>query len=98
MACGVPVAAYPVDGPLQVIGDSHAGAMREDLTEAWQAALKVKRHEARDRALQFGWGRAADLFVSHLSVLSSPRRPRAQVGMGNSSPQKLSHKTYPVVE
>lgn len=76
MACGVPVAAYPVDGPLQVLGDSSAGAMHEDLREAWRSALKVKRFEARERALQFGWGRAAELFVAHLSVLPRPKSAR----------------------
>ncbi|WP_137917975.1 glycosyltransferase family 1 protein [Hydrogenophaga sp. 2FB] len=98
MACGVPVAAYPVDGPLQVIGESRAGALREDLHEAWMDALKVKRHEARDRALHFGWGRAAELFVSHLSVLGSPRRQRPRVGAAHSSKETLSHKSCPVVE
>jgi hypothetical protein len=77
MASGVPVAAYPVDGPMQVLGQSQAGAMREDLREAWVEALKVKRHEARDRALHFGWGRASALFLSHLVVL--PRHPRQPV-------------------
>jgi len=99
MACGVPVAAYPVDGPLEVIGDSGAGALREDLREAWMDALKVKRHAARDRALQFGWGRAASLFVSHLSVLPRPRRQRpglwALKGAGGVKPP---HKPHPIVE
>jgi glycosyltransferase involved in cell wall biosynthesis len=103
MASGVPVAAYPVDGPLQVIGDSGGGALREDLREAWCAALKVKRHEARDRALQFGWGRAATLFVSHLSVLPRPRRQRPRAGLAGLqvpalSGAKLSHKRHPAVE
>jgi glycosyltransferase involved in cell wall biosynthesis len=99
MACGVPVAAYPVDGPLQVIGNSGAGALRDDLREAWKDALKVKRHEARDRALQFGWGRAATLFVSHLSVLPRPRRPRSAVrAMKEVDGTVLSHKRHPIVE
>ncbi|MCV0437311.1 MAG: glycosyltransferase family 1 protein [Hydrogenophaga sp.] len=98
MACGVPVAAYPVDGPLQVIGDSGGGAMREDLREAWNAALKIKRHEARDRALHFGWGRAATLFVSYLSVLNRPSRLRPGVGLTQEGGTKLSHKRHPVVE
>ncbi|MGE0098406.1 MAG: glycosyltransferase family 4 protein [Hydrogenophaga sp.] len=76
MACGVPVAAYPVDGPLQVLGDGSAGAMRDDLREAWREALKVKRIDARQRALQFGWGKAAELFVSHLSMLPRPSGSR----------------------
>lgn len=88
MACGVPVAAYPVDGPLQVLGDSGAGAMHEDLGEAWREALKVKRFEARERALQFGWGRAVELFVTHLSVLPKASRPVTN----------LSHKRHGLVQ
>jgi len=68
MSCGVPVAAYPVDGPLQVVGDSGGGALREDLREAWCAALRVRRSQARLRALAFDWKRAADLFVSFLAL------------------------------
>jgi len=80
MACGVPVAAYPVDGPLQVLADSGAGAMREDLGQAWQEALKVPRHQARERAQRFGWSRAAELFTSFLAPLPRHlRRPRNEV-------------------
>jgi glycosyltransferase involved in cell wall biosynthesis len=102
MACGLPVAAYPVDGPLQVLGDSAAGALREDLAEAWHAALKVPRQVARDRALRFGWGRAAQLFESFLVPL--PRRARPQRDAQASrparlpSPGDLSHKRHPAVE
>jgi glycosyltransferase involved in cell wall biosynthesis len=82
MACGVPVAAFPVDGPLQVVGDSGAGALRDDLHEAWSAALRIRRSEARARAMAFSWKRAADLFVSFLAVQSpaaaSPRHPLRQ--------------------
>jgi glycosyltransferase involved in cell wall biosynthesis len=68
MACGVPVAAYPVEGPLQVVGRSGAGALRDNLEEAWQAALGIRRDHARQRALAFGWKAAAQQFVSHLAV------------------------------
>lgn len=99
MACGVPVAAYPVDGPLQVVGDSRGGALREDLRDAWMEALKIKRHEARDHALKFGWGRAAALFVEHLSVLPRPRRQRAGAQTWKGTQRvKLPHKNHPVVE
>lgn len=69
MACGVPVAAYPVDGPLQVLADSGAGAMREDLAQAWREALRVPRHVARDRAQRFAWSHAAELFARYLVPL-----------------------------
>ena len=107
MACGVPVAAYPVDGPLQVLGEAGAGAMRDDLREAWFEALKVKRHAARARAQQFGWGRATALFVSFL-VLFPPRQRKPRPSPLNAAAAarslpgidvvQLSHKRHPAVE
>lgn len=72
MACGTPVAAYPVDGPLEVLGRRDAngrvigGAMHADLQQACRDALAVPREEARTRALDFSWSHAATLFASHL--------------------------------
>jgi glycosyltransferase involved in cell wall biosynthesis len=70
MAVGTPVAAYPVDGPLEVLGKGdgscHGGVMNEDLRQACYSALVVPRHEARLRALDFSWLQAAQLFESHL--------------------------------
>jgi glycosyltransferase involved in cell wall biosynthesis len=72
MSSGLPVAAYPVDGPLQVVGRSEGGALREDLYEAWSAAIKIPREQARARAMVFGWRAAAERFVSLLAVLPRP--------------------------
>ena len=67
MACGTPVAAYPVDGPTEVVGvPAQGGALDNDLTSAWYDALSVPRHEARGRALQFSWAHASHLFMGHL--------------------------------
>lgn len=74
MACGTPVAAYPVDGPMQVVGSGATGALHENLATAWHDALKTPRHSARERALQFSWRRAADLFLTFLAPM--PRRQR----------------------
>jgi glycosyltransferase involved in cell wall biosynthesis len=76
MACGLPVAAYPVTGPRDVIGDSAAGVLREDLRTACLEALKLRREDAIARAGQFTWRAATEQFVSHLQprerTLSSP--------------------------
>ncbi len=74
MAAGTPVAAFPVDGPLEVLGRWHpegngtrlGGAMHEDLRQASYAALAVPRHEARRRALDFSWKHATQLFAGFL--------------------------------
>jgi len=72
MSSGTPVAAFPVDGPLQVLekknalGESLGGAMSNDLGQAVGKAQQIDRHEARQRALDFDWQRASDLFLSYL--------------------------------
>jgi len=72
MATGTPVAAYPVDGPLEVLGqpDARGGVLHADLSQASYAAMAVPRHEARARALEFSWAEAAQLFARHLVPVS----------------------------
>jgi len=66
MACGLPVAAYPVTGPIDVLGDSPAGVMHTDLREACMAALNIDRRTARAHAEKFSWRAATEQFVGHL--------------------------------
>ncbi|MES2482215.1 MAG: glycosyltransferase family 1 protein [Pseudomonadota bacterium] len=72
MASGTPVAAFPVDGPLEVLARSHpdgrtvGGAMSHDLRTACLKALTVPRQEARTRAQDFSWAHASRLFASFL--------------------------------
>jgi 1,2-diacylglycerol 3-alpha-glucosyltransferase/glucuronosyltransferase len=69
LACGLPVAAYPVTGPIDVIGDSGAGALDEDLRAACLKALEIDRQVARAHALTFSWAAAARQFAEHLRPL-----------------------------
>ena len=64
LASGLPVAAYPVTGPIDVVGD--AGALSEDLHEAALAALSIDGQKARERALTYSWRACAELFVGHV--------------------------------
>jgi glycosyltransferase involved in cell wall biosynthesis len=70
MACGTPVAAYPVTGPLDVLGDVPAaqsgGAMDEDLRKACLAALEIPRERARAHATRYSWAECARQFADHL--------------------------------
>jgi glycosyltransferase involved in cell wall biosynthesis len=76
LACGTPVAAYPVTGPIDVLGDGGAGAMNTDLHEACLDALKIDRADARAWAERFSWRAASEQFVAHLKPLS--RAPRGE--------------------
>jgi len=67
LACGTPVAAYPVLGPIDVIGHSGAGALHEDLGVACMRALDISRQKARAYAEQFSWQTSVNQFVSHLA-------------------------------
>ena len=66
MACGTPVAAYPVQGPLDVLTDPKAGVMNDDLECAIQRALALNREDARKFALKFSWASCAEKFYSNL--------------------------------
>lgn len=84
MASGTPVAAYPVDGPLEVLGKAdgscHGGVMHEDLQLACEGALAVPRQEARIRALDFSWLQAAQLFESYLVPVGKSTDCKAPAG------------------
>ena len=67
MACGVPVAAFPAAGPSDVIGDSGAGAIGEDLAAAARAALAVPRERCLAQAQRYSWQASTEQFVGHLA-------------------------------
>jgi glycosyltransferase involved in cell wall biosynthesis len=66
MACGTPVAAFPVTGPIDVVEDGVTGALDDDLGRAVIAAAGVDRAACRRTALARSWERATREFLSHL--------------------------------
>ncbi|RMC91294.1 glycosyltransferase family 1 protein [Aquitalea palustris] len=66
MACGTPVAAYPVAGPLDVVGNSGAGVLADDLRQACLDAMNIDRSHVRRVAEGFSWAAAARQFEQHL--------------------------------
>jgi glycosyltransferase involved in cell wall biosynthesis len=66
LASGVPVAAFPVTGPLDVIDGSAVGVLDEDLRAASLRALDIPSEECRRHACRFSWSRVAAEFLSHL--------------------------------
>ena len=66
MACGVPVAAYPVTGPIDVIEDGVTGALDVDLAAAALRALNVDPAACRARALKSGWDMSSREFENNL--------------------------------
>jgi glycosyltransferase involved in cell wall biosynthesis len=66
LASGVPVAAYPVTGPIDVIRDGVVGCLRDDLAAAIAGALVLDRAACRDYALEFRWENATREFLGNL--------------------------------
>ena len=68
LASGLPVAAFPVSGPLDVIGESGAGVLDNDLRAACLAALEIPRERAREHSLRFTWRESARQFLQHIET------------------------------
>ncbi|BEV73238.1 MULTISPECIES: glycosyltransferase family 1 protein [unclassified Paludibacterium] len=83
MACGTPVAAYPVAGPLDVVGDSGAGVLDQDLRQACLNALALDRQHVRSVAERFSWQAAARQFEHHLHPNASQLTPEG--GLSDST-------------
>jgi glycosyltransferase involved in cell wall biosynthesis len=76
LACGTPVAAFPVTGPLDVIADHPIGALDKDLRSACLRALDMSRDACRRFALERSWENSARQFIGNLSALKPSRSPR----------------------
>ena len=66
LASGVPVAAFPVTGPQDVIGSAPVGVLDEDLRKAALAALDIPRQRCRDFALGLTWRACARQFLDNV--------------------------------
>jgi glycosyltransferase involved in cell wall biosynthesis len=82
MACGVPVAAYPVAGPIDVVEDGVTGALDEDLAAAALRALTISPQNCRDRALRSGWDRCSREFEMNLVPCHGQRSLRGAKAVG----------------
>ena len=65
LACGIPVAAYPVMGPRDVIGDSGTGVLSEDLRQAALDALQIPAERCRSWALKYSWASCTRQFLDN---------------------------------
>lgn len=99
MATGTPVAAYPVSGPIDIIPESGAGIVDEDLTTACLKALELSREAARKHAEAYSWDAATDIFFDHLTPEYEPiarrrwRRVRRMVKIA-SSPMHIARRDF----
>ena len=85
LACGLPIAAYPVAGPLDILGPRDRGihggkwpigALDEDLAVAIERALKADRNAAIREAQHYSWEACTQRFLGGLAVDRAPEAPR----------------------
>jgi glycosyltransferase involved in cell wall biosynthesis len=69
MACGTPVAAFPVTGPVDVVTEGVTGVLRADLRQACLAALQLDRASVRRHAVARTWRSVADGLVESLAPI-----------------------------
>ncbi|GGC84246.1 glycosyltransferase family 4 protein [Chelatococcus reniformis] len=78
LASGLPVAAFPVMGPRDVIGESGAGALSSDLREAALRALDIPRDLCRAYGETFTWEESARQFFDNIRLAHDHVRPPAE--------------------
>jgi len=69
LSCGVPVAAYPVTGPLDIIEDGITGSLDNDLKTAIDKALEIKRENCTRSTKKYTWRNVTEQFVSTLVLI-----------------------------
>jgi 1,2-diacylglycerol 3-alpha-glucosyltransferase/glucuronosyltransferase len=85
LASGLPVAAYPVSGPKDVIAHPGVGILDHDLGRAAHSALTLDRLAARAYAQSFSWENSARQFIANM-LIANDVRPRRQRRQKKNSP------------
>ncbi|MBL28900.1 MAG: alpha-mannosyltransferase [Rhodospirillaceae bacterium] len=70
LASGVPVAAYPVTGPLDVVDGAGVGVLDDDLGKAVRSALQIPAEQCRSYAMNFSWRACAEKFLGNLALIA----------------------------
>ncbi len=90
MACGLPVAAYPVTGPIDVVRQGETGILDEDLAKAARQCLSLNRQNCRTFAESMSWGRCARMFRDNLEPIAA-NSPGARPAPSASANAQVHH-------
>ncbi len=80
LACGVPVAAYPVHGPIDIMRGAEVGLLDDDLKMAALGSLEIPSDRCRAFAEQFSWRRATEQFLENLVPIRQAARTAGRTG------------------
>jgi glycosyltransferase involved in cell wall biosynthesis len=86
LASGLPVAAFPVTGPRDVIGAAPVGVLNDDLRAACLAALKISPQACRAFAAEHSWETSARAFVDNVDNARSTDRKADPVQFAVKAP------------
>lgn len=78
MASGLPIAAFPATGPIDIVTPGETGVLSEDLRAAALSAQKLNRERVRAKAAEYSWDNAARLFVANITTACMGEQKRAQ--------------------
>lgn len=88
MASGLPVAAFPVTGPIDIVCDGVTGILNENLALAATRALSLDRQSARAHAETHRWSRVADQFVANIKLACANGAGIARCALQSEQPQR----------
>jgi glycosyltransferase involved in cell wall biosynthesis len=92
LACGVPVAAFPVPGPLDVIEQGVTGVLHADLASAIGSALQLDRRRCALRAARFSWDAATAQFLAGLAPIPVALRARLAVSRSSAMIARMARR------
>lgn len=78
LACGTPIAAYPVTGPIDIVESGANGVLSDDLEVSVLGALEIDRANCRAFALRCSWDAVAEIFATTL-VLKTDLLPAERI-------------------
>jgi glycosyltransferase involved in cell wall biosynthesis len=87
LASGVPVAAFPVAGPRDVLGAAAVGALNDDLRQACLAALQISRQDCLEFASGHTWAASARTFIEHMAVIPATGPQRDSMSLAGRHPR-----------
>src|SRR6516165_6482079 len=97
LASGVPIAAFPVTGPRDVIANNPIGVLNDDLSVACMQALWISRESCREFALRYSWENSARQFIAHARkvAVAATEDPAAPVHVPKTAPDSGAQTLVP---